>query len=158
MAVGMSNPAQMQAMGQQAPWENPNNYKKCVKKQYEIWVCKPFDDTIVVNKLEQASVLRHINGETAFTAYEEHLTRVYHTPRHDFLATLTDFVEAGLAYQVQSDKNDPTFVLSGTRGELWCIKLSKLAKKYVWASDGAPITPATLKARMLSVDGQDVMH
>lgn len=49
-------------------WNNPQNYKPCKKKQYEIWVCKPPKNTVVINKLEQADAVQYAGGHTFFTS------------------------------------------------------------------------------------------
>lgn len=119
-------------------WDNPANYKKCVKKQYEIWVCQPPQGTVVINKLEQADSVSMCRGRTVFAPFE-----IERNPQ--IKALCEQLVTTGKAYIVNSPQ---TFVLSGTRGELWCIKGDKLAKKYVWASDTAPINAQTLKSRL----------
>ena len=119
-------------------WDNPANYKKCVKKQYEIWVCQPPQGTVVINKLEQADSVSACRGRTVFAPFE-----IERNPQ--IKALCEQLVTSGKAYIVN---NPQTFVLSGTRGELWCIKGDKLAKKYVWASDNAPINAQTLKSRL----------
>ena len=119
-------------------WDNPANYKRCVKKQYEIWVCQPPQGTVVINKLEQADSVAMCRGKTVFTPYE-----IERNPQ--IKALCEKLVGSGKAYIVNNPQN---FVLSGTRGELWCIKGDKLAKKYVWASDNTPINAQTLKSRL----------
>lgn len=37
---------------------NTSNYKNCSKKSYDIYVCMPPKNTIVINKLEQADIVR----------------------------------------------------------------------------------------------------
>lgn len=39
-------------MGLQVDINNASFYKNCAKKQYEIYVCMPPKNTIVINKLE----------------------------------------------------------------------------------------------------------
>ena len=53
-------------------------------------------------------------------------------------------MQAGKAYLV---KDDQTFVLCGTQGEMWCISAQKLAQKYVWASDDSRIDTTSFKQR-----------
>lgn len=118
-------------------WDNPQNYKPCKKKQYEIWVCKPPQGTVIINKLEQADSVIAAGGRTYFTARE-----ISTNPK--IAAGVQQLLQAGKAYLV---KDDQTFVLCGTESEMWCISGAKLAKKYVWASDGSPINDKTLKER-----------
>lgn len=109
-------------------WDNPANYKPCKKKQYEIWVCKPPQGTVIINKLEQADAVRFVGGRTFFTASERS-------------TDLWQLFKTGRAYLVSDNQ---TFVLCGTQGEMWCISGAELARKYVWASDGSPIDYGTL--------------
>ena len=120
------------------PWDNPANYKPCKKKQYEIWVCKPPQGTVVINKLEQADAVKYADGRTFFTASE-----IKADPKT--AAGVQQLLQAGKAYLV---KDNQTFVLCGTQGEMWCISGAKLAQKYVWASDGAPLNDDTLRPRL----------
>lgn len=54
-------------MGAFVDIDNPSSYKNCAKKQYEIYVCMPPKNTIVINKLEQADVVKALGGKTYFT-------------------------------------------------------------------------------------------
>lgn len=118
-------------------WDNPQNYKLCKKKQYEIWVCKPPQGTVVINTLEQADAVKFAGGRTFFTARE-----ISSNPK--IAAGVQQLLQAGKAYLV---KDDQTFVLCGTQGEMWCINAQKLAQKYIWASDGSTINGQTFKER-----------
>lgn len=118
-------------------WDNPQNYKPCKKKQYEIWVCKPPQGTVIINKLEQADSVIAAGGRTYFTARE-----ISTNPK--IAAGVQQLLQAGKAYLV---KDDQTFVLCGTQGEMWCISAQKLGQKYVWASDGSNINGQTFKER-----------
>lgn len=119
------------------PWDNPANYKPCKKKQYEIWVCKPPQGTVVINTLEQADAVKFAGGRTFFTARE-----INSDPK--VAAGVQQLLQAGKAYLV---KDDQTFVLCGTQGEMWCISSQKLGQKYVWASDDSVINAQTFKER-----------
>ena len=118
-------------------WDNPQNYKPCKKKQYEIWVCKPPKNTVVINKLEQADAVQYAGGHTFFTSRQ-----VKADPK--IAAGVQQLLQAGKAYLV---KDDQTFVLCGTQGEMWCISAQKLAQKYVWASDDSRIDTTSFKQR-----------
>lgn len=118
-------------------WDNPAYYKKCSKKQYEIWVCQPPVGTVLINKLEQADAVQYAGGRTFFTA-----DSIKSNPK--VAADVQQLLQAGKAYLV---KDDQTFVLCGTQGEMWCISAQKLAQKYVWASDGSQINAATFAKR-----------
>lgn len=119
------------------PWDNPQNYKPCKKKQYEIWVCKPQIGTIIINSLEQADAVRLTGGYTYYSPVDLHCDMRAREIAQQLL-------QAGKAYHV---KDDQTFVLCGTRGEMWCISAQKLSQKYVWASDGSLINSQTYKER-----------
>lgn len=118
-------------------WDNPQNYKPCKKKQYEIWVCKPPKNTVVINKLEQADAVQYAGGHTFFTSRQ-----IKADPK--IAAGVQQLLQAGKAYLV---KDDQTFVLCGTQGEMWCISAQKLAQKYVWASDDSRIDKASFEQR-----------
>lgn len=118
-------------------WDNPQNYKPCKKKQYEIWVCKPPKNTVVINKLEQADAVQYAGGHTFFTSRQ-----IKADPK--IAAGVQQLLQAGKAYLV---KDDQTFVLCGTQGEMWCISAQKLAQKYVWASDDSRIDTTSFKQR-----------
>ena len=128
----------------QVDYTNPVNYKPCVKKQYEIHVCKPPMNTIVINKLEQADVVKQLGGKTYFTI-EECNRIAKQNPQK--LNTLKMLVSQGRAYLV--NQNTP-FVLAGTLGEMWTIDAMKLSQRYVFLGGGGstvPISPQTLSER-----------
>lgn len=121
---------------------DPRNYKPCQKKQYCIHVCMPEKGTVVVNKLEQPSVLAKLpHGVCSFAQnFEESWGSQYRQA-----------AEAGLAYLV--DDKTP-FVLGGTQGELTCITPGKLQQTYSFLCKGnvhEPINNDSLHARL--VDG-----
>lgn len=112
---------------------NPSNYKNCSKKQYEIYVCMPPKNTVVINKLEQADVVKMLNGKTYFTVDElEHMQK----NGDGRFNIISQAVNSGRAYLV-SDKTP--FVLCGTSGELWTISPDKLAKTYNFLQGGQPL-------------------
>lgn len=127
------------------PWDNPANYKPCKKKQYEIWVCKPPQGTVVINTLEQADAVKFAGGRTFFTARE-----INSDPK--VAAGVQQLLQAGKAYLV---KDDQTFVLCGTQGEMWCISSQKLGQKYVWASDDSIINAQTFKERAFTLSNSE---
>lgn len=89
-------------------FNNPANYKNCSKKLYEIYVCMPPKNTVVINKLEQADVVKMLNGKTYFTVDE--LERMQKNGDGRF-NIISQAVNSGKAYLV-SEKNP--FVLCGT--------------------------------------------
>lgn len=112
---------------------NPSSYKNCSKKQYEIYVCMPPKNTVVINKLEQADVIKVLGGKTYFTA--EQVEKMQKS-NPSMLAKLHQLVSQGRAYAV----TDATpFVLCGTVGEMWTISPDKLAKTYNFLQGGQPL-------------------
>ena len=123
----------------QVNYQDPASYKRCQKKQYEIYVCKPPINTVVINKLEQADVVKQLKKEF-FTVDE--VEKMQQTNPQMF-GILQGFIQQGRAYVV--NQNTP-FVLAGTLGEMWCIDAQKLATKYTF-STGEQINPASLSKR-----------
>ena len=111
---------------------NPKNYKSCSKKLYEIYVCMPPKNTVVINSLEQADVVKMLNGKTYFTVDElEHMQK----NGDGRFNIISQAVNSGRAYLV-SDKTP--FVLCGTNGELWTISPDKLAQTYTFLQNNQP--------------------
>lgn len=114
-------------------FNDAGNYKNCSKKQYEIYVCMPPKNTVVINKLEQADVIKVLGGKTYFTA--EQVEKMQKS-NPSMLAQLHQLVSQGRAYAV----TDATpFVLCGTVGEMWTISPDKLAKTYNFLQGGQPL-------------------
>lgn len=111
------------------------NYKPCRKKIYEIFVCKPPIGTCVINKLEQADVVRQCNSKTFFTAEEMQKMSVSNPQMYNFLKAN--------AYIVDSNKR---YVLSGILGEMWTIDEAKLCARYQ-LTDGTNLTPQAILHR-----------
>lgn len=99
-------------MGVQVNIDDSRSYKNCAKKQYEIYVCMPPKNTIVINKLEQADIVKQLRGRTYFTVDDIKRLQVQNPA---MITTLQQLVGQGRAYAV----TDATpFVLCGTVGEL----------------------------------------
>lgn len=111
--------------------ENPKNYKKCVKKQYDIYVCMPPEGTIVVNKLEQAEVVHWLHGKTYITVEE------FNKLSYSVKEQLNTLIKTGRAYRVSGTA---PFVLCGTVGELRTIKSDELSSSYTFLQGGKPLT------------------
>ena len=124
--------------------DEASNYKNCRKKQYEIYVCMPPKNTVVINKLEQADVISQLRGKTFFTAQE---CEELNSKNPQLLQTLQQLLSQGRAYLVT---NERPFVLAGTVGEMWTITADALAKKYVFVKEGkpVPINTATLRTKL----------
>lgn len=104
-----------------------------LKKQYEIYVCMPPKNTVVINKLEQADVVKVLGGKTYFTAKQ---VEKMQKSNSSMLAQLQRLIAQGRAYAV----TDATpFVLCGTVGEMWVISPDKLAKTYNFLQGGQPL-------------------
>lgn len=131
-------------MGALVDIDNPSSYKNCSKKQYEIYVCMPPKNTIVINKLEQADVVKALGGKTYFTV--DQIEKMQKTDPLR-LKELQQLVAQGRAYAV----TDATpFVLCGTVGEMWTIKADDLASTYNFLQGGQPlaINQQTLNQRL----------
>lgn len=130
--------------GQLNVWDNIANYKKCRKKSYEIHVCMPPKNTIVINKLEQYDTYVALGKKDHFTADE---VGKMQTSNPQMLVTLQNLVSQGKAYAVT--QNTP-FVLAGTIGEMWCISPDKLVQTYMFLQGGQPvaINQQSLQSRM----------
>lgn len=120
------------------------NYRNCAKKLYAIYVCKPPKNTVVLNKLEQADVVRTLNGKTFFSSEEIEKMQATNPGK---LMQIQQLVGQGRAYAV-TDKTP--YVLCGTVGEMWTISEDKLARTYMLLQNGQPVSinSQTLSARM----------
>lgn len=118
-------------------FNDANNYKNCSKKQYEIYVCMPPKNTVVINKLEQADVIKVLGGKTYFTA--EQVEKMQKSNPSMF-AQLQQLVSQGRAYAVT---DDTPFVLCGTVGEMWTISPYKLVKTYNFLQGKQPLRIST---------------
>ena len=101
-------------------WDNPENYKPCVKKLYDVYVCKPPIGTVVVNKLEQNDSYLLLN--------KQDYVSVSAMQKNPQLRSICQQLVANNRAYLVSDAN--TLVLSGTQGELWCISAAKFIQKY----------------------------
>ena len=127
-------------------WDDISKYKKCQKKQYDIHVCMPPKNTVVINKLEQADTVKILGGRTYFTVSELNKMKSNCDNRFNIIQQA---VNCGKAYLV----NDNTpFVLAGSLGELWTISAQTLANKYSFLSNNQPvaITQMTLNQRLVN--------
>lgn len=132
------------AVQKQVDFNSMSSYKNCSKKFYEVHVCMPPKNTVVINKLEQADVVRALGNKTYFTAAEiENMQKT----NPALLAQIQQFVSQGKAYAV-SDKTP--FVLCGTVGEMWLTGADKLAATYTFLQNGQPlaINQQSLSQRM----------
>lgn len=130
--------------GQIDLWDNILNYKKCHKKSYEIYVCMPPKNTIVINKLKQYDTYIELGKRDSFTS--EEISKLQ-SSNPNMVTMLQNLVAQGKAYAVT--QNTP-FVLAGTVGELWTISAEDLANKYTFIQNGQPlnINQQTLQSRM----------
>lgn len=125
-------------------WDNPASYKNCSKKSYDIYVCMPPKNTVVINKLEQADAVRQLGGKTYFTVNEiDKLSK----SNQQMFSILLQLVSQGKAYAVTDAM---PFVLCGTVGEMWTIDANKLAQTYTFLQNNQPyqITNQSLNQRV----------
>lgn len=125
-------------------WNNSVYYKNCSKKFYDVYVCLPPKNTIVINKLEQNDVVQIFGGRTYFTANNIQNLQ-YSNPQ--MIKTLQEFVSQGKAYAIVDSTR---FVLYGTVGEMWTVDMNALARTYTFIQNGKPlqINQQTLNQRM----------
>ena len=121
------------AVQKQVDFNSISSYKNCSKKFYEIHVCMPPKNTVVVNKLEQAATVSQLGGKTYFTA--EQIEDMQKT-NPQMLALIQQLVAQGKAYAVTEQT---PFVLCGTLGELWLISADKLANTYTFLQNNQPL-------------------
>lgn len=132
------------AVQKQVDFNSISSYKNCSKKFYEIHVCMPPKNTVVINKLEQAATVSQLGGKTYFTA--EQIEDMQKT-NPQMLALIQQLVAQGKAYAVTEQT---PFVLCGTLGELWLISADKLANTYTFLQNNQPlpINQQSLNQRM----------
>lgn len=125
-------------------WNNPISYKNCSKKFYDIYVCMPPKNTVLINKLEQADVVKQLGGRTYFT---DTATERLKQSNPQMISTLQQLVSQGRAYAVTTAT---PFVLCGTVGEMWTIDADKLAQTYTFLQNNqpCPINQQSLNQRM----------
>ena len=126
----------------------PSEFMPCQKKIYDIYVCKPPEDTVVINKLEQATLLKALGdgGKTYYTVEELRTMQAVNPDKFNYIAQC---LQQGLAYRVCAEQ---PYVLAGTMGEMWTISAEKLAQKYTFIRDAQqlPITPQSIQERCIN--------
>ena len=140
---------------------NPNNpatYKPARKKQYDIHMGLPALEAVFCNKFEQPQVATRYPfqpGRCLLTGRDVYHLQKYARKRDNAAeqyARLKQWASQGLLYTASSKTKDRV-ILAGTQGELWTIKLNKLAQTYdIVNSDNSvsPITPQSLSAKMVN--------
>ena len=140
---------------------NPNNpatYKPARKKQYDIHMGLPALEAVFCNKFEQPQVATRLPFQPdrcLLTGRDVYHLQKYARKRPDAsgeYARLKQWASQGLLYTASSKTKDRV-ILAGTQGELWTIKLNKLAQTYdIVNSDNSvsPITPQSLSAKMVN--------
>ena len=111
--------------------EDARNYKKCAKKSYEVYACIPEKDTLIINKLEQASLYNKLGKKDHFTAKDVH--------KRNLLEKYANEIKSGAMYLADGK----TVCLCGTVGEMWLTKLETVVNTYT-LSEGNPVTPDVL--------------
>ena len=112
--------------------EDARNYKKCAKKSYEVYACIPEKDTLIINKLEQASLYNKLGKKDHFTAKDVH--------KRNLLEKYANEIKSGAMYLADGD----AVCLCGTVGELWLAKAGKVIDTYTFA-EGQPISLGQLE-------------
>lgn len=114
-------------------WDDNKQYKNCQKKQYTVHVCMPPTETIVINKLEQADIVKMFNGKTYFTV--DDVVKLKKT-NPAWFTQLQQLAQQGRLYIVSGAT---PFVLCGTCGEMWTITADALASTYTFLQGNQPI-------------------
>lgn len=140
---------------------NPNNqatYKPARKKQYDIHMGLPAMEAVFCNKFEQPQVATRLPFQPdrcLLTGQEMYRLQKYARKIPEIAEEYTllkQWASQGLLYTATAKTKDRV-ILAGTQGELWTIKLSKLAQTYdIVNSDNtaSPITPQSLSAKMVN--------
>ena len=112
--------------------DSPTAYKRCDKKKYDVFVCKPPIGTRVVNKFDRPDVVKQLGGKTF-------ITMEWAIKQYDSNLALVRYIHENTLIV---DTNTP-YVISGTRGELTVVSADELVSRYNFAT-GTPITPQGL--------------
>ena len=112
--------------------EDARNYKKCAKKSYEVYACIPEKDTLIINKLEQASLYNKLGKKDHFTAKDVH--------KRNLLEKYANEIRSGAMFLADGE----AVCLCGTVGELWLANVERVVDTYTFA-EGQLISTEQLK-------------
>lgn len=131
--------------------DNPKSYKRCHKKQFEMWMCMPPYGTVVINRMEQYDLLCKLR-----TVIPELKSREFLTPEELFKiknsnAQVYNFI-VNNAYVINKTMN---VVLCGTEGELWATTYAFACNQYqMYHNEGYYNIPNVIKTRAKLVNNQ----
>ena len=98
--------------------EDIKNYRKCSKKSYEVYACIPAQGTLIVNKLEQATLYKKLGNKAYFTAEQ--------VAKNNLMHKYANEIKSGAMYLADGK----SVCLCGTVGEMWLTKLEKVMNTY----------------------------
>lgn len=104
------------------------NYKECIPKQYEAYVCAPPVGTLILNKLRYPSEYRRCTNREYYLPDE--LAQLK-TRDADFYNHLCKAAQAGFYEEVTTS----TIVVCGVLGELYTIPISAFEKNWTFTTE-----------------------
>ena len=114
-------------------YTNPSNYKKCTRKQFEVYFCKPPINTIVLNTESFPDIVKSCNGKRYFTA-DEIASMQKKNP--SFISNLQNLVMSRRAFAVTESS---PYVISDVLGNLKTCDLDDLQRNYNLISGGQSV-------------------
>lgn len=114
-------------------YTNSSNYKKCARKQYEVYFCKPPINTIVLNTESFPDIVKSCNGKRYFTAAE---IASMQKKNPSLISNLQNLVMSRRAFAVTEQS---PYVISDVLGNLKTCSLDDLQRSYNLISEGQPI-------------------
>jgi hypothetical protein len=112
---------------------NPNNYKNCFKKSYDMYVCKPPKNTLIIDKLKNPNIVKMFNGKTYFSSKD--IDKI-HKENQELFNKLFQLVSQGYVYAVTD--NTP-FVLASLYGDMSVININELQHSYAFVRNNQPL-------------------
>ena len=133
---------------------NPANYKNCIKKQADYWLCKPPKGTIIVNKLEQYELLVYLrqyiptfNSRCYLTAKEANEILGSNSQLYNFLLKN--------CYVINDTLN---MVLCGTEGEMWVTNWDYVCNNYlIYSQNGFVNIPSVINSKVVEYNGEKLL-
>lgn len=114
-------------------YTNPSNYKKCTRKQFEVYFCKPPINTIVLNTESFPDIVKSCKGKRYFTAAE---VASMQKKNPNFISNLQNLVMSRRAFAVTEQS---PYVVSDVLGNLKTCDLDDLQRNYNLISGGQSI-------------------
>ena len=133
---------------------NPANYKNCIKKQADYWLCKPPKGTIIVNKLEQYELLVYLrqyiptfNSRCYLTAEEANAIMNSNSQLYNYLLKN--------CYVINDTAN---MVLCGTEGEMWVTNWDYVCNNYlIYSQNGFVSIPSVINSKIIEYNGEKLL-